>query len=131
MNAQKWSGCFVAGLVMALVVMNAPAAQEKNSKGAADQKKAVAAKGDAAKGAKLFEDKCQICHEAKSDDVKVGPGLKGIFKKPPHDVNGKQHTHTTDSVREQILKGSPMMPPMEKVLTEQEINDLLAYLQTL
>ncbi len=39
-----------------------------------------AQKGDAAKGKEVF-DQCSVCHNADSTDAKIGPGLKGLFKK--------------------------------------------------
>ena len=37
--------------------------------------------GDAAKGKEVFDQNCAVCHNADSTDVKMGPGLKGLFKK--------------------------------------------------
>ena len=37
-----------------------------------------APKGDAAKGKAIFE-QCAVCHNADSDEKKMGPGLKGLF----------------------------------------------------
>jgi len=39
-----------------------------------------APKGDAAKGKVVFE-QCAVCHNADSDEKKMGPGLKGLYKK--------------------------------------------------
>jgi len=44
--------------------------------------------GDAAKGKEVFE-QCSVCHNADSTDRKMGPGLKGLFKKSKLDSNGK------------------------------------------
>jgi len=48
------------------------------------QKKA----GDAAKGKEVF-DQCAVCHNADSTEKKMGPGLKGLYKKGKLDSNGK------------------------------------------
>ena len=37
----------------------------------------AAPKGDAAKGKEIFE-QCSVCHNADSDEKKMGPGLKGL-----------------------------------------------------
>lgn len=95
------------------------------------KKVAGSSPGDPGKGKAGFESKCAVCHEADSDATKVGPGLKGLFKKHPHQLNGKEHVHNLETVRQQIKKGSGAMPPMEKELSEEELDDLLAYLQTL
>ena len=39
-----------------------------------------AGKGDAANGKVVFE-QCAVCHNADSDEKKMGPGLKGLYKK--------------------------------------------------
>jgi len=95
------------------------------------QNQGQAAKGDAAKGTAVFETNCAICHEATSEATKVGPGLKEWFKKPPHEFNGKQHTHNEETLREQVKKGSSSMPPMESLVSDADLNDLVAYIQTL
>ena len=87
--------------------------------------------GDAAKGKAVFETNCAICHEATSEATKVGPGLKEWFKKPPHEFNGKQHTHNEATLREQVKMGSSSMPPMESLVPDADLNDLVAYIQTL
>ena len=86
---------------------------------------------DAAKGKAVFETNCQICHEATSETTKVGPGLKEWFKKPPHEFNGKQHTHNEETLRNQVKKGSNAMPPLESLVSDADLNDLVAYVKTL
>jgi len=87
--------------------------------------------GDAAKGKTVFETNCSICHEAESETTKVGPGLKDWSKKPPHDFNGKQHTHNEETLREQVKNGSSAMPPMGSLVSDAELNDLVAYVLSL
>ena len=88
-------------------------------------------KGDAAKGKTVFETNCSICHESESDATKVGPGLKGWSKKPPHDFDGKQHTHNEETLRNQIKNGSDSMPPMGSLVSDEETNDLVAFIMSL
>src|SRR5438309_1385739 len=47
----------------------------------------TAADGDAKKGEAAF-DNCAVCHNADSTETKIGPGLKGLFKREKL-VNGK------------------------------------------
>src|SRR6476659_5264330 len=84
-------------------------------------------KGDAAKGKEVFE-QCGVCHNADSEEKKMGPGLKGLFK---HEklVNGKKPTDAT--VRAKIEEGGNGMPAYKDMLSEQEKDDLIAYLKTL
>jgi len=83
--------------------------------------------GDAAKGKDVF-DQCSVCHNADSDEVKVGPGLKGLFKMDKL-VNGKPVTEA--NVREIINTGGNGMPSYADQLSEQDKNDVIAYLKTL
>jgi cytochrome c len=86
-----------------------------------------AASGDAAKGKTVFEN-CAVCHNADSTEAKMGPGLKGLFKKDKL-KNGKKVSETTVLAR--INEGGGGMPGYKDMLTDGEKNDLIAYLKTL
>jgi cytochrome c len=83
--------------------------------------------GTAAKGKDVF-DQCSVCHNADSEETKVGPGLKGLFK---HDKlkNGKPVNEA--NVRDMINSGGNGMPSYADQLSEQDKNDVIAYLKTL
>lgn len=85
------------------------------------------AAGSAEKGKEVF-DQCSVCHNADSTDVKIGPGLKGLFK---HDklVNGKPVNEA--NVRAKIDEGGNGMPSYKDILSNQEKDDVIAYLKTL
>jgi cytochrome c len=108
---RKWIvGCSIAALLAAGLM-------------AQDKKKA----GDAAKGKDVF-DQCSVCHNTDTDDVKVGPSLKGLFKhaklkngKPVNDAN----------VREMINMGGNGMPSYSDLLSDEEKANVIAYLKTL
>jgi len=87
----------------------------------------MGAKGDPAKGKEVFE-QCAMCHNADSDEKKMGPGLKGLFKKGKL-TNGK--TANEANIRAQIDDGGPGMPGYKDVLDDQQKDDLIAYLKTL
>jgi mono/diheme cytochrome c family protein len=89
---------------------------------------AAAANGDAAKGKVVFEGSCAVCHNADSVEAKMGPGLKGLFKKEKL-KSGKKVTDAT--VRARIDDGGSGMPGFKDMLTDGEKNDLIAYLKTL
>ena len=94
--------------------------QDKQGKGAA---------GDAAKGKDVFESNCSVCHNSDSTETKVGPGLKGLFKKPAL-MNKKPVNNAT--VLEMINTGSESgMPPYKDMLTAAEKADVIAFLKTL
>ena len=87
----------------------------------------AAGKGDAAKGKEVFE-QCSVCHNADSDEKKMGPGLKGLFS---HDkmLNGKKPTEA--NVRAKIDEGGNGMPAYKEILSDEEKDNLRAYLKTL
>jgi cytochrome c len=87
----------------------------------------AADKGDAAKGKEVFE-QCAVCHNADSDEKKMGPGLKGLFKKDKL-TNGKKPTEA--NIRAQIDDGGNGMPAYKDMLSDQDKDDLIAYLKTL
>ncbi len=89
--------------------------------------------GDPAKGKEIFASKCEVCHNADSRDAKVGPGLKDLFHWPAHTLSdGTEHQqHNEEVIRKQIVEGGGAMDPVGASLSDREIADLIAYLQTL
>ena len=87
----------------------------------------AAGKGDAAKGKEVFE-QCGVCHNADSNEKKMGPGLKGLFQAEKM-TNGKKPTE--ENVRAKIDEGGNGMPAYKDMLSDAEKNDLIAYLKTL
>ena len=85
------------------------------------------AAGTAAKGKEVF-DQCSVCHNADSDEKKIGPGLKGLFKKDKLS-SGKPANEA--NIRTQINEGGNGMPAYKDILSDQEKEDLIAYLKTL
>lgn len=86
-----------------------------------------AKKGDAEKGKEVFQ-QCSVCHNADSDEKKMGPGLKGLFSKEKM-TNGKKPTE--ENVRAKVDEGGNGMPAYKEMLSDDEKNDLIAYLKTL
>jgi len=81
----------------------------------------------AAKGKEVFE-QCAVCHSATTDEKKLGPSLKGLFHRAKL-VNGQKPTEA--SVLALINKGKGSMPAFADVLSNEEKNNVLAYLKTL
>ncbi len=86
------------------------------------------AAGDAEKGKAVFAQQCLMCHNATTSEKKMGPGLKGLFKKDKL-TNGKKATE--QNIRAQIDAGGNGMPGYKDMLSAAEHNDLIAYLKTL
>src|SRR5579863_5941900 len=87
-----------------------------------------AQKGDAAKGKEVFE-QCSVCHNADSTEVKMGPGLKGLFKKDKMSTTGKPVTDA--NVLTKINEGGNGMPSYKDILSDAEKANVIAYLKTL
>ena len=88
-----------------------------------------AAKGDAAKGKTIFDAQCSVCHDAATTDKKMGPGFKGLYKRPKLATTGKA---TSDAnVLDKINIGGNGMPPYKDSLNDTERANLIAYLKTL
>jgi len=83
--------------------------------------------GDAAKGKETFE-QCAVCHNTDTDERKMGPSLKGLFKREKL-VNGKPVT--VDNVKALINSGGNGMPSYADMLSDEEKNNVIAYLKTL
>jgi cytochrome c len=95
--------------------------------GAGQDQKAAPAAGDPAKGKEVFE-QCSVCHNADTDEKKIGPSLKGLFKKDKL-VNGKKVTE--ENVREFINNGGNGMPSYADMLSKEDKDNVIAYLKTL
>ena len=82
-----------------------------------------------ADGRKLYDNYCDRCHEPYSSRGKKGPSLKGVFKKQYLAVSGlpANDERMTDIVK----NGRAKMEGFRQVMTDQQIQDLLAYLHTL
>jgi cytochrome c len=86
-----------------------------------------AQKGDAAKGKEVF-DQCSVCHNSDSTEVKMGPGLKGLFKRAKLN-SGKPVSEA--NVLNQINEGGNGMPAYKDILSDDEKANVLAFLKTL
>jgi cytochrome c len=87
----------------------------------------LAKKGDPDKGKEVFQ-QCTPCHNPDSTDKKMGPGLKGLFAKEKMN-NGKKPS--PESVRSKVDEGGNGMPAYKEMLSDDEKDDLIAYLKTL
>lgn len=81
-----------------------------------------------ARGRRVYDAQCIRCHEPYSRFGTHGPSLTGLYKKkflpsgmPANDAR----------ITDVILLGRGMMPHFREVLSEQQMEDLLAYLKTL
>jgi len=81
------------------------------------------------RGRRVYEQRCAECHFAYSGRNLRGPSMHELFKKPYLPSSG---TPTNDErVRDVILLGRSKMPAFGRLLTADQVEDLLTYLHTL
>ncbi len=88
---------------------------------------AAAPTPDIPHGKAIFENHCAECHLADSTDENVGPGLKGLKEGKLPD--GKKATR--DKLLDIINTGPAEMTSFKDILSEQEKEDVVAYVMTL
>ncbi len=76
----------------------------------------------------MYESRCAECHFSYIGRSLKGPSLQGLFKKP-FMKNGMPAND--DRVTDIILLGRDKMPAFQNKLTQQQLDDLMAYLHTL
>lgn len=81
-----------------------------------------------ARGRQIYNADCASCHYAYSSAGSQGPSMQGLFKKKflPSGLPVNDRF-----VRQTIVSGRGMMPPVGARLTSQQLDDLMAYLHTL
>ena len=78
------------------------------------------------RGAAVYQAKCARCHYPTSTKPSRGPGLQALTKLKAMPSGAPP---TDERLTEVILNGRQMMPPTP--LTDEQLQDLLAYLHTL
>jgi mono/diheme cytochrome c family protein len=82
-----------------------------------------------AAGRHLYDQYCDRCHNPYSTRGRKGPGLKGVFKREFLPVSGIPANDAR--VSEIIRLGRGKMESFGDVLSQQQVEDMLAYLHTL
>ncbi len=82
-----------------------------------------------AAGRKIYDNYCDRCHEPYSTRGKKGPGLKGVFKNKYLSMSGLPAND--ERVGDIIRLGRHEMPAYSQTLSQQQLEDLLAYMHTL
>jgi cytochrome c2 len=92
--------------------------------GQAQTSAASKGKGNAHAGEEVFTKRCFQCHSVIEGQVRFGPSLYGVMK-------GPHPRKTAPEVRKILKDGGVKMPPFNGILTEDDTDNLLAYLHTL
>ena len=82
-----------------------------------------------AAGRRLYDNYCDRCHEPYSSRGKKGPPLKGVFKQQFLPLSGLPAND--ERVSEIVKFGRSKMEGFGRVMDDQQIKDLLAYMHTL
>jgi mono/diheme cytochrome c family protein len=80
-------------------------------------------------GRHIYDQYCDRCHSAYSSKDRKGPSLQGVFKHQYLSQSGMPAND--DRVGDIVRMGRNKMEGFSQVLTQDQINDLLAYLHTL
>ena len=81
-----------------------------------------------ASGRHVYDRYCGMCHDAYSSRNLRGPSLQGLFKKQYMPSGAPAND---DRIRDVVVLGRSKMPGFGRVLSQQQVDDLLAYLHTL
>jgi mono/diheme cytochrome c family protein len=82
-----------------------------------------------AAGRRVYDAYCDRCHAPYSSRGRQGPSLQHVFAKPYLPASGLPAND--DRVSEIVRYGRSKMPAYGNVLSDQQVQDLLAYLHTL
>jgi len=80
-------------------------------------------------GRRIYDNYCDRCHAPYSSRGRQGPSMKGVFQRQYLPMSGMPAND--DRVTDIVRLGRNKMPGYAQVLSQQQINDLLAYLHTL
>ena len=80
-------------------------------------------------GRRIYDQYCDRCHAPYSSRARQGPSMQGVFKNRYLSLSGLPAND--ERVSEIIRTGRGKMHGHSQVLSQQQIEDLLAYLHTL
>ena len=121
---RKASTLLVLVITAALLVPAAGCGKDKEKMSDAE----LGLNAQQAQGRRIYNLYCLSCHPAYSTHGNKGPGLEGLYNKP-YFPSGL--TSTDEHVTETIVRGRGMMPGFGDQLSQQDIQNLVAYLHTL
>jgi mono/diheme cytochrome c family protein len=81
-----------------------------------------------AHGRRVYDQYCLECHEAYNSGGQHGPAMQAVFHKKYLPSGAPAND---DRVRDAILMGRAKMPGFRDALTDQDVDDLIAYMHTL
>ena len=121
---KRLSLCLCASVVSAVLLV-LPACEVERRKSDAE----LGLNQPQAAGRRVYDDNCARCHEPYSSRGKKGPSLKGVFQRQYLALSGLPAND--ERVGEIVKFGRSKMEGFGRVLSDQQVQDLLAYLHTL
>jgi len=81
---------------------------------------------------------CDACH-SEDGTLKIGPTMKGQYGKEIRHIDGSVMTIDDEYIRQSLIKPlqyiaegyTPIMPSYKPVLTDEDIDNLIAYIKAL
>ena len=80
--------------------------------------------GNAHAGEEVFQQRCMPCHSIVEGELRVGPSLY-------HVTRGPKVRETPAQIRVILKNGRNKMPSFKDILTEQDTDNLIAYVKSL
>jgi cytochrome c len=88
----------------------------------------ILSSGAAGSGKELFREHCASCHFPETTAQKIGPGLKGLYRRLTFS-DGKKVTDA--GLAKWIEDGGKDMPGFKESLKPEQIRELISYIKTL
>jgi mono/diheme cytochrome c family protein len=80
------------------------------------------------RGYYVFQQHCRTCHSDRISQPLYGPALRGVFKKKYLPSGAPAND---ERVTATIINGYGIMPSQGRTMSQQDIDDVMAYLHTL
>jgi mono/diheme cytochrome c family protein len=118
----KWFALGLSACLMTLLLLGCDVQRRKSDAELGLNPQQVA-------GRRVYDNYCDRCHAPYSSRGRQGPSMQGVFKRQYLPMSGMPAND--DRVTDIVRLGRNKMPGFGPVLSQQQINDLLAYLHTL